>query len=44
MYSQLNTFHLNGHTKYQKAKATRAVYAIININTGDCCSVGLISF
>ena len=31
MYSQLNTFHLNGHTKDQKAKATRAVYAIIDI-------------
>lgn len=30
MYSQVNTFHLNGHTKDQKAKATRAVYAIIN--------------
>ena len=44
MYSQLNTFHLNGHTNDQKAKATRAVYAIINIYTGDCCSVGLISF
>ena len=42
MYSQLNTFHLNSHAKDQKAKATRAVYAIININTGDCCSVGLI--